>query len=286
MKKHSIKLTALLISGLISSPVYATTDWALSFGAQDMDVEGARPLEQAPNGSTSHTRGIQVAIHGESKAGADIKQRGYFKVFMDRDQDKLDPDHIPIWFTGSYQAKKTLHQFTKNTSLNLLFDADSKSNSVSSIERTIKLFAGINAEYNNRAFSAGLKTTIGRYALEIDDDVPKTRGYTRSDLKEIEYAYSITADTRIALGDAFGISLIAQTWQTGDQWLENQIKFKIDYDSNDWVKDSTFVVSVLHTEYNLESYNHEDKSAADYLPILPWNDDTLIQAYIIIPWDI
>ena len=276
--------SALLFGFVILSSLYAA-DWALSFGANDIIIKGARPLEDAPNGGTSHTPGIQLGIFGESNFESTIKQQGYFKVFIDWNKDKLDPDYIPMWFMGNYQAKAEMTSFSNNSSLNMLLDADFKINSVSSVEIITKLFPGVSVDYDNEISATSLKISAGQYAFEIDDDVPETRGYGREYLKRTEYAFSVMLDTRFALSDAFVLNLLAQTWKTGDQWLENQYKLQLDYDSGNWIKNSAFVVSILHTEYNLESYNKEDKTDPDYLPILPWNKDTLFQAYIVIPWN-
>mgnify|MGYP000477433631 CR=1 FL=1 len=285
MKNCLIQLAAaLLFNFIITTSLYAA-DWALSFGANDIIIKGARPLEDAPNGGTSHTPGIQLGIFGESSFESTIKQQGYFKVFIDWNKDKLDPDYIPIWFMGNYHAKARLASFSNNTSLNMLLDADFKMNSVSSIELISKLFPGVSADYDNEILAASLKISAGRYAFEMDDDVPATRGYGREELKRTESAYSVMLDTRFTLADALALSLLVQSWKTDNQWLENQYKLQLDYDSNHWIKNSTFVVSLLHTEYNLESYNKEDKTDPDYLPILPWNKDTLLQAYIVIPWE-
>ncbi len=273
-------ISTLTFSFIVLSPSHAV-GWALSYGINNLAVEGARPLDRAPDGSTSYTPGVQIALHGKSDSAATFQQSGYFKVFVDWDQDELDPDHIPIWFMGEYRGKMELVSFSQNTSLKILLDADSKANTVSSVERTVKLFAGISAEHNTKSFSMGLKTSFGLYFLEIDDDVPKTRGYVRDDFRNSELAYSIAADTQFALGDTFKLSLLAQTWRASGEWLENQYKLQLDYDSNDWVEDSTFVVSLLRSEYNLSIYQRSDIS----VPILPWNEDTLLQAFIIVPWE-
>ena len=162
MKNCLIQLAAaLLFNFIITTSLYAA-DWALSFGANDIIIKGARPLEDAPNGGTSHTPGIQLGIFGESSFESTIKQQGYFKVFIDWNKDKLDPDYIPIWFMGNYHAKARLASFSNNTSLNMLLDADFKMNSVSSIELISKLFPGVSADYDNEILAASLKISAGR----------------------------------------------------------------------------------------------------------------------------
>jgi len=40
---------------------------------------------------------------------------------------------------------------------------------------------GISVDYDTENTGAGLAAFVGLYYLEIDDDIPKTRGYGRSD---------------------------------------------------------------------------------------------------------
>jgi len=128
-----------------------------------MSVEGARPLEQAPDGNTSYTPGVQVAFHAKSDVESAFQQKGYFKFLIDWDQGDLDPDHIPVWFNGEYTANINIVSFSERAALKMALDADSKANSVSSIERTLKFFGGVKGEYESKAFSVGLKTTVGYY---------------------------------------------------------------------------------------------------------------------------
>jgi len=285
LNNFATPLFSILFLAFSTHPLYAS-DWSLSFGANDMIVEGARPLEQAPNGSTSHTFGVQLGIYGRSDPASEVIQRGFFKVFADKDNDKLDPDHIPIWFMAGYQIKSHLSSITSKTSLHALLDLDYKGNTVSSVERQSKIFAGVRAKYTADVFSAGLKTTAGAYSLEIDDDVSKTRGYGRDDYKIITTGFSISADTLFTIYPALTLNLQAQTWQSADEWLENQYTLQLDYNANDWVAGSTFVFSIKHTEYNLDRYNNADPSTPGFLTILPWNKDTLVQAYFVIPWNL
>lgn len=50
----------------------------------------------------------------------------------------------------------------------------------------------------------------------------------------------------------FDLNLAAQTWNDGDQWLENQYRLTLSYDTDYWEKGSQWLLYVEHTEYNLD----------------------------------
>ncbi len=271
---------------LISSSLYAA-NWSLSYGVNDLIVNNIQSLKKQPDGNSSHTPGFQIGIYGDNTLNTNtlLKQSGYVKLLLDIDLDGLDPDHIPIWFLGDYQAKVELFSLSGKASLNMLLDFYYKENTVSSIERQTKLFYGANIKKNHDNFKWELKASIGRYALGIDDDVPKTRGYNRKELNRVEMAYSVMGEGGFFIADDYTISLMAQTWQTGEQWLENQYTLQLNVDVGEWFMGSMLVVSIQHTEYNLDSYNQANIAVEEWLSVLPWNKDTLLQTYIIIPWE-
>ncbi len=282
-------VTSLL---LILAPHRQThaAEWNLSVGFNDMTVRGAKPLEDAPDGSTSHTAGIQLAIHAKTNSSDAINERlitesGYFKLLLDDDRDELNPGRDPLWYRGHYQIKTEFMPVPEQFTLDMLFDADLMANSVTSVKRQIKLFAGLKGEYQVDEISAGIKTSVGRYSLELDDTLPSDRGYSNTDLSSTDYAYTIMADTSWVINEDFSIKAQAQTWQTSDYWVENQYEIQFEYDSRSWIKKSRFVVSIQHTEYNHEGYNLDDESATDYLPILPWTRETFLQIYLSIPFE-
>jgi len=273
VKKLIFKFSILLVC--ISS--LNAAQWSYSLGLSDMLVKGAKPLSSAPNGDDSHTLGIQFGIYGQSDKDSKIQQSGYFKTIIDKDRDHLDPDHIPIWFLANYQAKMPFKTYESIT-LNAIFDADAKTNTVSSVEREFKFYAGGSAEYANSFFKTELKALLGRFALEIDDDVPKFKGFHRDALKEVSYGYSLAADARFSLSKNFGLTLGAQTWQSSGEMLENQYSLAVDYNSNSWIEKSKFIFSFVATQYNLDEYNQ------GAIHMLPWDEDYLFQAYMIIPF--
>ncbi|SQH78235.1 protein of unknown function [Shewanella benthica] len=76
-----------------------------------------------------------------------------------------------------------------------------------------------------------------------------------------------------------------QHWNDGSEWLENRYSVALNYAANTWIEGRVFVVSVEHSEYNLDPYAKVAVDDADYLPILPWDKDTLVRFHIDMPWD-
>ena len=166
-----------------------------------------------------------------------------------------------------------------------LFDVTTRRNTTSSVEQQYLIFPGISLSYDTGRFTVGAKTNVGYYFLEIDDDVPRTRGYDRGDFINKTFAYSLSANTHILLGNAFGFNAAAQAWADNDAWLEQRYKISMTYDSNDWIPNSVFKISIEHTRYNLDHYALIDTGDPAYIPILPWNKDTMVRAYIIFSWN-
>ena len=270
----TLTLSTVSLASLMSFSVNAL-DWRIAFGGHDFIVEQ----------ESSHTFGADVHFSLAHLTQSNILLTASIDVLVDHDKDKLDPDHIPIWFMSNYMAKGELVSLSANSALMWEVELDGKRNTVSSVEKQVKLFPAISYEYNTEAFFAAVKGAAGYYFLEIDDDVPRLRGYDREDFQNKTGAYSFAANTRIAMGKSMDLSLTAQHWNDGDEWLENKYGAALTYDSNFWIENSHLALSVEHTEYNLDPYAKINVSAPDYLAILPWNSDTLVRLYIDMPWE-
>lgn len=274
LNKNQLLLPAVCLS-LIGSFNAEALDWRIAFGAHDTFVEQV----------DSHTFGAGASFSLSHVTESNILLTGALDIFIDHDKDKLDPDHIPVWFSSDYMAKGELFELSPNSAFHWEVELSGRRNTVSSVEKQMKLFPSIGYEYRSKAFDAGLKAGGGYYFLEIDDDVPRMRGYDRGDFQNKTGAYTLAGDTRIALGTSFDLSAKAQHWNDGSEWLENRYSVALSYDSNSWVEDSVFIMSVEHTEYNLDPYAKVSLDDPDYLPILPWDNDTLVRVYIDMPWD-
>src|SRR4030095_8779001 len=66
---------------------------------------------------------------------------------------------------------------------------------------------------------ASLRAGAGWFFQEIDDDVPKTRGYDRDDFRYSDLGYLAAADLSIKLGQSWSVSGGARQWWNSHEWL-------------------------------------------------------------------
>ena len=102
---------------------------------------------------------------------------GDFDFFRDHDQDHLDSDHIPIWWQVHVGRDGELWKPSPKFHLDWTIDADTRANTVSSVERQITALPALAARFDSDTFRASLQAGAGYWFLEIDDDAPKERGY-------------------------------------------------------------------------------------------------------------
>ena len=241
----------------------ALADWEHSYGMHDLSVPEMN----------SDTFGVNITLFNDYTTDGGVDLHTAFDVFLDHDKDHLDPDHIPIWWMGHFEAKKEFYALTPSLALDWLFDVDTKANTVSSVERQIKAMPGIAAAYTNDSFSASIKGSAGWYFLEIDDDVAKNYGYTRNDYRNSTSAASLAVDVGFSLGNAGRLSAFAGEWADGGTWLEKQYGVTLSFDTPSLRADSKLVFESAYTEFNLVHYVPSEPTESPYPPILPWDHD-------------
>ena len=268
MKYLTRALSALLFLGLAGTASAGWRDWRdwgdwkYWIGAHDFNVPDV----------DSHTYGVTVGASVEKTTSAGRHLIGSMDLFADRDKDDLDPDHIPIRWDVHLGADQ---EFWKGGLAHLGWTADfnTRMNTVSSIERQMIAMPALVGWLDGDHVRASLKTGAGWFFLEIDDDVPKTRGYDRSDFRNSTLSYTGAADILIRAGSHCRIHGGAQEWwdDSGD-WLQKQLQASLHVDVDNWKKDSEVVLSVDAYEYNLEVYQRPGEPA-----ILPWDNDVLVR---------
>ncbi|MCG9697584.1 hypothetical protein [Shewanella sp. Isolate11] len=274
-----MKITpALLHSGVVCAAMFSCStmaiDWRLGVGGHDYYVDEA----------DSHTFGAHVYMAFEHQTDSSLTYNGELTVHLDRDKDELDPDHIPIWFSSGYGVKGNLVDFSDASALTWDLTLVGKRNTVSSVEKQFKLFPTLGYQYQTDTFSADVKAGAGYYFLEIDDDVPRTRGYDREDFRNKTGAYTLAANTEFALSKHMSLGFSGQTWNDGDDWLEHELAAEFRFSQEDWKADSELVFNLTYTTYNLTPYDNRPTDSPGYLPILPWNKDLLLLIYFEMPW--
>ena len=219
----------------------------------------------------SHTYGITVGAIFDKQTRSGRHLIGGIDLFADRDKDDLDPDHIPIRWDVHLGTDGA---FWKGTHTQIAWSADvnTRMNTVSSIEREITALPSIVASYNGNIFQPSQKAGAGWFFLEIDDDVPKTRGYDRSDFRNSTFAYLVAADLKIKIGTCCEISGEAQRWQDSDDWLQTQYQAALVVATGDWIKGGKFMLTADFYEYNLDPYQRPGEPT-----ILPWDNDVLVR---------
>jgi len=261
------------LAGLLLVAVAAVSegaDWRYAVGIHDFGVRDVESHTYGLNGSVSVDKQTQAGRHVFASAD----------VYVDRDHDDLDPDHIPIWWQVHAGADGALWQGT-HTRVGWTGNFDTRVNTVSSVERQIIAMPAIVAGYEASRFQASLQTGAGWFFLEIDDDVPKTRGYDRDDFRNSTLGYSAAADITLKLGASWTAFGHAQEWWDSHEWLQSQLRVALRMAAgHSHSHSSEFVLSADFNEYNLDVYARPDVSQ----PILPWDDDVMIRLSFDTTW--
>ncbi len=278
MKKISL-LTSLLLTSTLSA-----FDIDMSFGTHDFmvsDIVDDTPKDGIVAG-TSHTLGLNVGLIARHTTPSNIHFLAKIETFLDGDTDHLDPDHIPVWFAFLFDVDGTISNIDAYNTLKWYVLMDNKQNTVSCVEREIRQHLGLGYSFNRSDFSFALNGYMGFYYIEIDDDTPVARGYSRQDtddgeasnLFEVKMAYKFSKNLQL-LGYARQYSA-----NMGMENLERNYELLVAYRGFDYLSEkSTLNFEVKHTEYNLERFFKNPPA----IPILPFDNETLIQATLTLP---
>jgi hypothetical protein len=221
----------------------------------------------------SHTYGVFGGASFDKQTRRGRHLVGSVDLFADRDKDDLDPDHIPIRWDVHLGTDGKVWQGVR-TRIDWTADFNTRMNTVSSIEREMTALPAIVGRYEGDRVQASIKAGAGWFFLEIDDDVPKSRGYDRSDFRNSTFAYTAAGDLMIRIGSCCKIGGQAQEWWESDNWLQTQYEAAFHFDAGRWKKDSEVVLSVDAYEYNLDVYQRPGEP-----PILPWDNDILVRLF-------
>jgi hypothetical protein len=270
-KMRSLILIFFLIAATAGR---AAIEWRYATGLHDMIV---------PEADNSHTWGVDFTAVAEETRPSGIHWLAAGEVLLDRDKDDLDPDHIPVWWRVHAGIDGAITRFSDGARVLWVGDFDTRVNTVSSIEREIRALPGVMLDLKAGACSAQLKAAAGYFFLEIDDDVPRERGYDRGDFRHQTFAGSLAADGALELTADWQLAAHAQGWWDADGWLETQCRGELDFRPGRWAHGAVIALSAEFTQYNLDSYAPAN-ATAPYLPILPWDHDWLIKLSYTTRW--
>jgi hypothetical protein len=147
-------------------------------------------------------------------------------------------------------------------------------------EREVRQHLGVGYQFQHSGFSLETNAYAGFYYIEIDDDTPVNRGYTRAETDDGEASSLLELQAQYDFGKNWSIfgGYKLYSANTGFEKLEEDIDFHLTYKDASWLyTGGTLNLKVKHTMYDLDRFNVRP------LPILPFDNDTLIQAYATIP---
>ena len=253
---------------LLASCASQAGDWSWHVGAHDFMVPEV----------DSDTFGVNVGAAWDHRTGSGRHLFALADIYGDFDQDHLDPDHIPVWWEVRAGTDGTFWQ-SGAAHLDWSVDFDTRMNTTSSIERRMTLLPSVVAGFDTEVFSGALKAGPGWFFLEIDDDVPKTRGYTRDDFRNSTFAGSVAAKGTIRFGKAVSMTVGAQNWWDGSESLQFEARGELRFDASSWTRGGDVVISATYNDYNLAPYQIDGLE-----PILPWHDDLLARVLLENRW--
>jgi len=265
----------LLVSMLLPALPAAASDWGWSLGLHDFFV----PEE------SSHTPGISGGVFVTHTFPSEMVFKGSFDLFVDYDTDELDPDHIPVWWQTELELRKSFSDASPSTKFAWTVDRTAKRNTARTLEFNTDAMAGVVVDFDGQAVDASLKGLVGHYRLEMDDDLPAQRGYTRDDLLVSTGAYSLAGGASFDFGKATRLSARLQGWASDERWLEKQAEVDLTHAMSIGGRAGTLVLSGEYFEYNLDSFTPSATApGSSSVPVLPWNDDLLVRVYFEMPF--
>jgi hypothetical protein len=227
----------------------------------------------------SHTFGITAKLLIDEQTKFGIHLLGDLDVFWDHDKDHLDPDHIPIWWQLHAETDGQLWRSNAGFHIDWLVDANTRANTVSSVERQIAVLPAIAARFDGDKLHASLVGGYGYWFLEIDDDAPKERGYEPEGLRKTTWAESLGCEMTFRGTGSVSVVARAQGWWDGNEWLYAHYAGELHLSSARWVRASELVLAAELNKYNFDLYNQPG-----LVPILPWNDDVLLTLSFARKW--
>jgi hypothetical protein len=282
MKK---KLATALAGCMLATTAVQSVEFEASFGMHDFVVSNIADdcSQDLIDSGTSHTLGLNTAIWVRHTTSSNIHFTGKAEVLFDYDQDELDPDHIPVWFDFLLDIDGPIYSINKSNSFLWYILMENRQNTVSSVERTVKQHVGIGYRFGNETFYAALNGYLGFYYIEFDDDVPVSRGYDRQQTDDGEASTVFEFETGVNFTNDLSLSLYAKRYvaNTGSEKLEDDIGGLLTWKHIDFLADGASLnLKVKYVKYDLDRFY--DKNVG--IPILPFDNDTLVQTYVTIPF--
>jgi hypothetical protein len=277
-------VTAAFVASLLMAQNAAAVEFEASVGLHDFVVSDIKNdvVADGISAGTSHTFGLNAAIYVKHQTKNNINFLAKAEAFLDNDQDHLDPDHIPVWFDFLLDINGLIYTVNERNSFKWYVLMDNRQNTVSCIEREVRQHLGLGYEYNNGGFTFDFNAYAGFYYIEIDDDTPVARGYSRQDTDDGEASNVLELEAQYNFNKAWSLYANIKRYaaNAGTEKLENNAELLLTYKGSEFLSDgATLNLKVKYVEYDLDRFYRADIG----VPILPFDNNTLIQAYVTLP---
>jgi hypothetical protein len=282
---QSSAISAMILLGASSS--LSALDWGMTAGAHDFVVQDI--VNDTPNdglsAGDSHTLGLNVGVYLEHTTDYGIYLGAKAEAFLDYDKDELDSDHIPVWFKFYLDANGPMIKFNENHMFKWYVLMDNRQNTVSCVEREVRQHIGVGYNLQAGGFTLDANAYAGFYYIEIDDDTPVSRGYNRqqtddgeaSNVLELEMSYAFAHNWYVYGG------VRHYSANAGFEKLETDYQALLSYKTDWWGKGTSLNLNIEYNDYDLSRFTVVN-SDTQGLPILPFENDMLVQAYVTIPF--
>ena len=260
MRTAPLGLAALAI--ILACGAAEAAQWQYALGVHDMVVGDVG----------SGTWGVGGHAEVDDMTPASRHRYASFDVYLDHDQDHLDPDHIPVWWETNLGIEDELWKGTRKMFVGWGVELDTRMNTVSSIERQVHLLPALEAGFAGDSARASVTTGIGYNFLEIDDDAPRLRGYDRTNLRQTTSAGAVAVDATVPIGDSWEAFAHGEEWRDSDDWIQTQYRAGFRVATDALGKGSEVAFSVESNEYNLDRY-----STPGLPSVLGWDDDLMLK---------
>jgi len=283
---YATKVAALSSLAILLLPAsLSALEYELSLGAHDLVVQNI-VNDIAADGieaGTSHTLGVNSALYVKHTTANNIKILAKAEVFLDYDRDHLDPDHIPVWFDFLIDVHGPLYTINESNLLQWYIVMDNRQNTVSCIEREVRQHIGLGYQSTLSKLVVGTNLYTGFYYIEMDDDTPVARGYTRQNTDDGEASLVLELSAQYDFTKDLSLSLNAKKYVAtgGFETLEDNLEALVTYKNISMFGDATALhFKAKYIKYDLERFYLPSVG----VPILPFDNDMLIQTYMTFPF--
>jgi len=272
-----------LLGILFCASFLNATDVYYKIGAHDFIVSDIEPNQEVSQ-DASHTPGVDIGLIILNQFDENNKVQGILDIYFDYQIDEeLDDDHIPVYFEYLVEYDSIFYRFASHATISWGMHIENKQNTVSSIEQEMNNYLTLNYRYHTQTLTLDLTLGTGTHYMEIDDDVPLERGYSRDDLENSSTSF-ISQLSLAYLQQNFNVEIKGRYISTYYcDPLRSDIAFLYSMKNLDFLpEDGVLTLKYRYTQYNWDRFQEEEFTQS----VLPWDNDSMLQLYATLPFEL